>query len=165
MKITKSQLYKASPWFLLSILVILLDQFAKYWIMHYLSGGKSLRLLPFFNLILSYNEGAAFGFLGRQSGWQVLFLSTISVIVIVVLLIWLLRLSYPSAWAACALSLVIGGAAGNLIDRVRYSVVTDFFDFHIGNWHYATFNVADSAIVIGVFMLLLQTCFKKKQPA
>lgn len=162
MKINKSQFYKASPWFLLSILVVVLDQLTKYWVVHHLYGGRSLQILPFFNLILSFNKGAAFNFLGQQNGWQVLFLSAISVIVIVALLIWLLRLSYPNTWTACALSLVIGGAAGNLIDRVRYSVVTDFFDFHIGNWHYATFNTADSAIVTGVVMLLLQTCFMKK---
>ena len=162
MKINESQFCKARPWFLLIILVIVVDQFVKHLIMHHLYVEQPLRVLPFFNLILRYNQGAAFSFLSQAGGWQVLFLSAISVIVILVLSVWLLRLSYPNAWTACALSLVIGGSAGNLIDRIRFSMVIDFFDFHIGNWHYATFNMADSAIVIGIAMLLLQTFFKKK---
>jgi signal peptidase II len=156
MTINKAQLKKAAPWFGLSLLIILLDQLAKYFMVHGLESGQSLRIFPFFNLILSYNQGAAFGFLGEQSGWQIFFLSMISLIVIVILSIWLLRLSYPSPWTACALSLVIGGAAGNLIDRLRLAYVIDFFDFHLGSWHYATFNTADSAIVIGIFILLLR---------
>ncbi len=162
MKINKHQFSKATPWFLVSILVILLDQFTKFLVMSYLYVEQPLRLLPFFNLILRYNQGAAFSFLGGAGGWQILFLSIISIVVIIALLIWLLRLSYPSTWTACALSLIIGGAAGNLIDRIRFSFVIDFFDFHIGSWHYATFNLADSAIVVGVFMLLLHTLFNKK---
>lgn len=160
MKINRSQLYKASLWFLLSIVVVLIDQFTKFLVVHHLTPAQAITLLPFFNIILRYNQGAAFSFLGGAGGWQVLFLSVISIVVIIALLIWLLRLHYPNSWTACALSLIIGGAAGNLIDRLRSAVVIDFFDFHIGNWHYATFNVADSAIVAGVLMLLLQTFFK-----
>ncbi len=145
------------PWFLLIILVILLDQLSKYLILHYLHVGEPVKLLSVFNLILSFNPGAAFGFLNQAGGWQVLFFCVLSIVVILVLVIWLMRLSYPNAWTACALSLIIGGAAGNLIDRLRFSFVIDFFDFHISDWHYATFNVADSAIVVGVGMLLLQT--------
>ena len=148
---------KAGPWFAVSLLVIILDQFSKIFIVNFFSARQSLRLLPFFNLILSYNQGASFGFLNQAGGWQVIFLSLISVVVIVGLIIWLLRLSYPNAWLACALSMILGGAAGNLIDRIRLHYVIDFFDFHLGNWHYATFNVADSAIVIGVIMIVLQS--------
>lgn len=157
MNITAVQFRKAAPWFLLSILVIMIDQFTKHLILQHISMGETIRLLPFFNFILSFNQGSAFGFLNQASGWQVLFFSAISVVVIIVLLIWLLRLTYPNAWTACAIGLVIGGAAGNLIDRLRFSVVVDFLDFHLGSWHYATFNFADSAIVAGVLMLLLHT--------
>lgn len=152
---------RSLPWFLLSVLVILLDQASKYWITHRLKLEESIRLLPFFNFTLRFNQGGSFGFLRGAGGWQIIFLSAVSIIVIIALSIWLLRLHYPNSWTACALSLVIGGAAGNLIDRLRLSSVVDFFDFHIGNWHYATFNVADSAIVIGIIMLLLQSLFKK----
>lgn len=155
------QLRNAGPWFLLILVVIAIDQLTKNLILHHLNVGQPLRLLPFFNFTLSFNQGSAFGFLNQASGWQVAFLSLISIIIIILLLFWLLRLRYPNSWTACALSLVIGGAAGNLIDRLRLSVVVDFFDFHIGIWHYATFNVADSAIVIGVIMLLLQNFFKR----
>jgi len=163
MKITKKQFRRALPWLILAVLIILIDQYSKYLILHRLYVGSTYKIAPFFNLILSFNQGSAFGFLSQAGGWQVLFFSAISVLVIVMLSIWLLRLSYPNAWTALALSLVIGGAAGNLIDRIRFSMVVDFFDFHIGDWHYATFNVADSAIVIGVALLLLQTFINKKE--
>lgn len=162
MKISPPQFSKAGPWFLLILLVIFVDQLAKY-LMSYHFHVESLRLSPFFNLILSYNPGAAFGSLREAGGWQVAFFSIISIVVIVALLIWLLRLPYPNAWTACALSFLIGGAAGNLIDRMRLAFVIDFIDFHIKDWHFATFNVADSAIVTGVLMLLLKTFFKKKE--
>lgn len=162
MKITASQLAKARPWFLLILFIIVVDQFVKHLIRHHLYVEQPLQVLPFLNLVLRYNQGAAFSFLSQAGGWQVLFLSAISVVVIMVLSVWLLRLSYPNSWTACALSLVIGGATGNLIDRIRFGMVIDFFDFHIGNWHYATFNTADSAIVVGIAMLLLQTFFKKR---
>lgn len=152
---------KSAPWFLLSILVVILDQISKFWIIHRLQVEESLRILPFLNFTLRYNQGGAFSFLREAGGWQIIFLSTVSILVILALSIWLLRLHYPDRWTACSLSLVIGGAAGNLIDRVRLGNVIDFFDFYIGNWHYATFNIADSAIVIGIIMLLLQNFFKK----
>lgn len=161
MKINSLQFRKARPWFLLIILVMIVDQFTKYWVTHHLYIEEPVRVLPFFNLYLRYNQGAAFSFLKEAGGWQIFFLSGVSIVAIIALSIWLLRLSYPNSWTACALSLVIGGAAGNLIDRVRISFVIDFFDFHIGGWHYATFNAADSAIVIGIIMLLIQAFFKR----
>lgn len=153
---------KVIPWLLLSVFVVVVDQLSKYWVLHTLSTGNTIHLLPFFNFIFSYNQGAAFGFLRQTGSWHVLFLSGISIIVIVGLLIGLLRLKYPNPWIACALALVMGGAIGNLIDRIRFSVVIDFLDFHIGDWHYATFNIADSAIVIGVIILLFKTFIRKK---
>lgn len=156
-----SQFLSSLRWFLFSIFVILLDQASKYWITHSLQVEESMRLSPFFNFTLRYNQGGAFSFLREAGGWQIIFLSAVSILVIIALSIWLLRLHYPNTWTACALSLVIGGAAGNLIDRLRLGNVIDFFDFHIGDWHYATFNVADSAIVIGIIMLLLQNFLKK----
>lgn len=162
MKITKTQWLKAFPWFFLSLVVVLIDQWSKFWVMHHLQAEHPFKVLPFFNLTLRFNTGAAFNFLGAAGGWQVFFLSLISIAVIIFMVVWLLRLSYPNLWTACALSLLLGGAAGNLVDRLRISYVIDFFDFHLWHWHYATFNVADSAIVAGVLMLMIQIFFKNK---
>lgn len=162
MKLSLLHYRKALPWFLLSIVVVVLDQWTKYLVLQHLYLEKVVQIFPFFNLILSYNTGAAFGLLGRAGGWQIIFLSLISIFVIILAVIWLLRLSYPNSWTACALSLLLGGALGNLIDRIRINTVIDFLDFHWRNWHYATFNLADSAIVAGVCMLMLQAFFKKK---
>lgn len=161
MKLSLLHYRKAFPWFLLSLVVIALDQWTKYLVLQHLYLEKAIRIFPFFNLALSYNTGAAFGFLGQAGGWQIIFLSLISIFVIILAVVWLLRLSYPNSWTACALSLLLGGAVGNLIDRVRIRYVIDFLDFHLGHWHYATFNLADSAIVAGVFMLMIQAFFKK----
>lgn len=162
MKITNLQWKKASPWLLISVLVIAIDQLSKYIIMKNLYVGEPLKLLPFFNFILSFNQGASFGFLNQAGGWQVLFLIAVTLIIFVILLIWLLRLDYPNSWLACALALILGGAIGNLIDRLRIRYVIDFLDFHLGDWHFATFNIADSAIVMGVTMIILQALYKKK---
>ncbi len=163
MKISRSQFINATLWLLVSVFIVLLDQLSKHWIRQHINVGQPLELLPFFNLILSFNQGSAFGFLNQAGGWQVIFFSVFSLAIIIILFIWLLRLKYPNSWTACALSLIIGGAAGNLIDRIRFSMVVDFFDFHIGDWHYATFNVADSAIVAGVLMILIQSFFRKNK--
>ncbi len=148
-------------WFLPSLLVLAIDQWSKYYAVHHLYLEQPYPLLPFFNLTLRYNMGAAFNLLSHWGGWQVVFLSTISILVIIIVSISLMRLAYPNRWVATGLSLLLGGAAGNLVDRLRFAYVIDFFDFHIYNWHYAIFNVADSAIVVGVFVLMVHMLFKK----
>lgn len=146
---------KAWVWLWLSAFVVLLDQLVKYWAISHLSLGKPVVVLPFLNLSINYNPGAAFSFLGSANGWQVYFLSGISFVVAVALIFCLGRLRRNDVLMCMGISLIIGGAIGNFIDRVRLRYVIDYFDFHIHQWHFATFNVADSAICIGAFLLVL----------
>lgn len=146
-------------WLWLSVAVIVVDQLSKAWVVDHLQFGEQRHLLPMFNLTLAFNTGAAFSFLGTESGWQVIIFSFISIVVVVVLGVWLARLKRCEVFLPVALSLVIGGAAGNLIDRLRLSYVVDFFDFHIGSWHFATFNVGDAAISVGTVMLIIKLLF------
>lgn len=144
----------AITWLWVSVFIILIDQVSKYLVNKYLVLFQPMRLLPFLNFTLKYNTGAAFSFLGTAGGWQVYLLAAISLIVSIIVFIWLVRMKYPHWVMALSLSLILGGALGNLIDRLRYGFVIDFIDFHIGNWHFATFNVADSAISIGAVLLI-----------
>lgn len=146
----------ALPWVMLSVFIIALDQWSKYVVVTHLTEASVVRVLPFLNFILSFNAGSAFGFLNDQPGWQIYFLSIISVAVSLILVVWLFRIA-RSAWLlALPISLVLGGALGNLIDRIRFGYVIDFIDFHVKNWHYATFNVADSFVCVGAVCLILQ---------
>lgn len=158
MKIEKSH-KNALPWLWVSGFIIVLDQFTKYFANQYLQLEQPLAIFPFFNLTLQYNFGAAFGFLGATNGWQVYLFAGISIIVIMIIFVWLIRLRRSDRLMAFSLSLILGGACGNLIDRVRFSYVIDFFDFHIDTWHFATFNVADSAITIGAALLIIKLLF------
>ena len=147
--------YKNFHWLYLSLTVVIIDQITKSWVLEHLQAGNTFPVLPFFNLSLSFNSGAAFSFLADAGGWQLIFFSAISIAAIILLSFWLVSLQKTSWSSAGALALVIGGAAGNLIDRVRVGYVTDFLDFYYQHWHFATFNVADTAICIGAALLLL----------
>ena len=148
---------KALLWLWLSVFIITIDQLTKYLVLHYLKFGRTVKNFSWLNLTLNYNTGAAFSFLSTESGWQVYFFSLISSIVIIFLVIWLSRIQRSDKWRAVGFSLIIGGALGNFIDRVCLGYVIDFIDFHIKNWHYATFNIADSAICVGVFLLIINS--------
>jgi signal peptidase II len=150
-------------WLWLSFSVILIDQLSKHIADHLLHYARPVFVLPFFNLWLKYNAGAAFSFFGNGSGWQVFLLSGISILVIVFIFAWMTRVKRSDWLMACALSLIMGGATGNLIDRIRFGYVIDFFDFHIGTWHFATFNVADSAISVGATFLVIKLLFFSKK--
>ena len=138
-----------------TVLVFLIDRFAKNWVMMHLLPGESLRVLPVFNLTLAYNTGAAFSFLSSASGWQNIFLGGLALCATIFILVWLYKLPFQKYWMNTALCLVLGGALGNVWDRILYGYVIDFFDFHLGNWHFAIFNTADSAIFMGAVMLIL----------
>jgi signal peptidase II len=140
-------------WLWVAALVVLLDQTMKSFVVSFLAFGEPLPLLPIFNLTLAFNRGAAFSFLHSASGWQNWVLGGLALIVSIVIVSWLYQLSRRAYFANIAASLILGGAIGNAIDRIRYSYVIDFFDFHIGEWHFAIFNVADSAITIGAVMM------------
>lgn len=150
---------KALVWLWLSILIVVLDQKTKYLVSHYLSLGQPVKVFPFLNFTLNYNTGALFSFLDAESGWQVIFFAAISLIVSIILIVWLSRLSHSETMMSLGFSLIIGGAIGNFIDRVLRDYVTDFIDFYIKEWHFATFNIADSAICIGVFLVIIHVIF------
>ncbi len=143
-------------WLWLSLAVVVIDQVTKLQIVAHFQPYERLSVIDgYFNLILAFNTGAAFSFLSDAGGWQRWFLSGLALVVVVVLVVWLARLKPGEGWTGLALSLVVGGAVGNLIDRVRLGHVVDFFDFYVGDWHWPAFNVADSAISVGVVILLL----------
>lgn len=147
----------------LALAVIAVDQISKYWILNGLDlpDKGQIELLPFFNLTMVWNRGVSFGFLNdAQAAWAPYILIGLTSLVVVGLLIWLWR--EGTGLLAVALGLVIGGALGNIADRVVYGAVADFFDFHIGGWHFWTFNVADSAISLGVMVLLADNFWPKK---
>jgi signal peptidase II len=141
----------------IALVVFVLDQATKWAAVEFLARHAEVPLLPFLNLTLVFNAGAAFGFLSTASGWQNYFFIAIAIVACVVVLFMLRRLGAKDALLAVALVLILGGAAGNLCDRLLYGHVIDFVDFHVGSWHWPAFNVADSAITIGAVLLVLDT--------
>lgn len=152
-------------WLWLSALVIVLDQFSKYLISGSMQLRQSIEMLPFFNLTLLHNTGAAFSFLADAGGWQRWFLTLIALAVSAVIILWLKRLPAADKWQAAALSLILGGALGNVIDRMRLGYVVDFLDFYYQQWHWPAFNIADSAITAGVAILVIVILGESKRPA
>ncbi|MFK8068796.1 MAG: signal peptidase II [Gammaproteobacteria bacterium] len=142
-------------WLLLSVVVVILDQISKLYASEYFASNPPLVITSWLNFILAHNEGAAFSMLGGQR----LLLAGLSAVVSIVLIVWIIRLPKNSFWLPCSLALILGGAVGNLIDRVRFGYVVDFIDFHIGTWHFATFNIADAAISVGAVMMLIDAFF------
>jgi len=144
-------------WLWLSILVLILDQLSKFYISHEFRLYESLQIIPGVNITYVQNTGAAFSFLRDAGGWQRWFFIAVSSGVSLTLIIWLYKLPGTRRWMAIALSLVLGGAVGNLTDRILYGYVIDFVDVYYQKWHWPAFNVADSAISIGVIMLIIDT--------
>lgn len=143
----------------LSLVVVVLDQWSKYWIVANFREYEVLTVWPVFNLTLVYNTGAAFSFLSDAGGWQRWFFVTVAVLVSLVMVIWLARLQPRERWTALGLALVVGGAVGNLIDRVVLGKVVDFLQWHWQDWYWPSFNLADSAITLGVILLLIDGLF------
>ncbi len=146
--------FKHIKWLGLSAAIIVLDQLTKWWVVATLRLHESIPVWPFFNLTYVRNTGAAFSFLAGAGGWQRWFFLVLAVTASLAILIWLWRLKDDEVVTAAGLSLVLGGALGNFIDRAAYGYVIDFLDFYIQNWHWPAFNVADSAITLGVVLLL-----------
>lgn len=143
------------PWLGIAAIVILLDQISKIAITKTFHLGDARPITSFFNLVLTYNPGAAFSFLGTQNGWQRYFFTAIA-IVAVGFIIYLLRKHAGQRMFCWALALIMGGAIGNVIDRILYGHVIDFLDFHWSSWgHFPAFNVADAAITVGAAMFVL----------
>ncbi len=146
-------------WLRLSALVLFLDQGTKILAEYYLELYRQVEIIPFMNLTLMQNEGAAFSFLADAGGWQRWFFVVVTIVITVFLLRWLRSLSEDERWLAIAIALIIGGAIGNLIDRVQYGYVIDFLDLHAMGWHWPAFNIADSAIFIGAIIIVWDSIF------
>lgn len=142
-------------WLWLSLVVAVLDQVSKIWVQAVFQEGDSMAVTGFFNLVLVYNEGAAFSFLSDAGGWQRWFFVTLAVVISVVLYNWIGNLQRHERSTAAALALILGGAWGNLVDRLLFGKVTDFIDIYYAHWHWPAFNIADSAIFLGVVLMLL----------
>lgn len=141
-------------WFWLALLIIVLDQSTKILALSFLAPYEPVSLLPIFNLTLAFNPGAAFSFLGDAGGWQRWFFIALAMMVSVALLVWLRKTAKSNKVLVIGLLAVLGGALGNVIDRIAYQHVVDFLDFHWHFWHYPTFNIADIAITLGALLLV-----------
>jgi len=149
-------------WLWLSGLVIVLDQTSKWLAERLLEPLVQVPVLPSFNLTLVYNKGAAFSFLSQAGGWQRWFFSGLAIAVSLFIVLWLRRLHAQDTWTAAGLSLVLGGAMGNLIDRLIYGHVIDFIDLYYSTYHWPTFNLADSAITVGATLLIVHSLVTPK---
>ncbi len=152
-------------WLWLSGLVIGLDQLSKWLAASLLEPYQPVPVLPFFNLTLMYNTGAAFSFLAAAGGWQRWFFLLLALAISIALVIWISRLKRSELWLVIALSLILGGAVGNLIDRVLHSHVIDFIDVYYGRWHWPAFNLADSAITVGAVLLVIDNVYGARRQA
>ncbi|WP_346300252.1 signal peptidase II [Halomonas sp. BM-2019] len=150
-------------WLWLSVAIIVLDLATKYAASAWLEYARPVEVLPFFNLTLLHNYGAAFSFLADHPGWQRWFFATIAVGASVGLTIWLTRLKRDETLLACSLAAIIGGALGNLYDRLVHGYVVDFLSFHVAGWYYPAFNVADIGITLGAIGLIWESLFGEKR--
>lgn len=140
-------------WYGLALLIILLDQGSKAWVSSHFLPGEQRAVTAFFNLVLAHNTGAAFSLLAQAGGWQRLFFIAVALVATTVI-VWLLHRHRHESRFCIALAGILGGALGNLIDRVRLGYVVDFLDFHAAGWHWPAFNVADMAITGGAVLLV-----------
>ncbi len=153
----------ALSWLLLSAFIIVADQVSKWLVLQHFQLHESLPVIAgFLNWTLAYNEGAAFSFLSDAGGWQRWFFTALAVIVSAILVVWLSRTNRTDWRTAVPLALIIGGAIGNVIDRIRFGHVVDFIDVHYGTWSWPAFNIADSAISVGAVMLIVFGLFASK---
>lgn len=143
-------------WLLLAAVMLVLDLWTKHLASQNLELFRPVVITPWLNLTLAHNEGAAFSLLADAGGWQRWFFTAVAVLVSGVLLVWLKRLPNNARLLPVAITMVLAGALGNMIDRIRQGYVVDFIDMHYQGWHWPTFNVADMVIVTGVFLLMIE---------
>ena len=159
---SKTWWQKLYPWLLLATLVVLADQLSKIVIERLFQYGDVRPVTGFFNLVLTYNKGAAFSFLANAGGWQDEFLTFVG-IGASLFIVFLLARHGTQRLFSLSLALILGGAIGNVIDRIAYGHVIDFLDFHWRGWHWPAFNVADSAIVCGAALLILDELLRVRK--
>ena len=143
-----------APWLGISLIVILFDQLTKIAVTRVFAYATPYAVAPFFNFLLIFNRGAAFSFLSSASGWQRWAFTALGIAAACVI-VYLLKRHGNQKLFSTALSLIMGGALGNVIDRLVHGRVIDFLDFHVGGWHWPAVNLADSAIVVGAVLLVL----------
>ena len=149
-------------WWALAMLIFGLDWLVKQWVDTSLRYGQEIPVLPFFDITLRYNTGAAFSFLADAGGWQRWFFSLIAVVVVIGISWRLVKISSSTRWEALSLTLILCGAIGNLYDRLAYGHVVDYLQFHWQqNWYFPAFNIADTAISLGVIVMLLEGYLNK----
>ena len=154
------QLKRVLPWFAVAAAIVAADRVTKLVMLEVFAPGERLQVTGFFNLVLVFNKGAAFSFLAGASGWQTPVFATISTLAAVILSVLIVR--HPGNRLLCAaLALMLGGALGNLWDRLEWGHVVDFLDVHAAGWHWPAFNVADSAITIGACLLILESFVRR----
>ena len=149
-------------WLGLAAVVLLADQFTKFLILGHYQLGDSTVVTDFFNVVRVHNAGAAFSFLSDASGWQRWLFVGIGAVAMV-LIVWMLRSNPTQRLFSAALSLILGGAVGNVLDRLLYGYVVDFIDVHWAGWHFPAFNVADSAITLGAAALILDELLRVRR--
>jgi signal peptidase II len=152
-------------WLTVAAAVVLLDQWSKSLALAQLEYGRPVPVLPVLNMTLQYNEGAAFSFLSDAGGWQRWFFSLVAIVASVVIAVWLSRLKHRDRLLAASLSLILGGAVGNLWDRLQFGHVVDFISVHYHNWYFPTFNVADSAVSVGAALMILDALLQSRRGA
>ena len=149
-------------WVGIAVLIVVLDQFTKVLILGSFQYGERLPITSFFNLVRVHNPGAAFSFLADAGGWQRWFFTGLG-IVAALFMVWMLRSHSGQRLFSSAITLILGGAVGNVIDRLLHGYVVDFLDFYWGRWHFPAFNLADSAITLGAILLILDELLRVRR--
>lgn len=150
------------PWLLWAALLIGLDQVTKQWILTFFEYGDWMPVTNFFNIVRAHNTGAAFSFLAGAGGWQRWMFVAIGAVATVII-VWQLRKHPEQRFFCFAIASILGGAIGNVVDRLQHGYVVDFLDFYIGTWHYPSFNVADIAICVGAVCLILDEILRARR--
>jgi signal peptidase II len=157
-----ADLRSARGWFGLAAVIVVADQIVKWIVLRSFAPGEQRVVTDFFNLVLVFNKGAAFSLFAQAPGWQAPVLSAFAVIASIAVSVFIVR--SPGRQILCfGLALILGGAIGNVIDRLRFGQVVDFLDFHALGWHWPAFNVADSAISVGAVLLILEGFIKREK--
>ena len=151
-------------WFAAAAAIVVVDQISKAAVLAMLPAGSRIEVAPFFNLVLVFNKGAAFSFLADAAGWQRWLFAGFAAVAAVVVSVLILKNRQKTLMCA-GLTLILGGAVGNLIDRLRFGHVVDFLDFHAAGWHWPAFNVADSGITVGALLLILESFVHNEERA
>lgn len=149
-------------WFLVSLAVIFLDQISKYFVSVRFQLYESIPIMPMLNITLAHNTGAAFSLLSQAGSWHTWFFTGFTIIISIILTIWIMRLEKHERLQLLALSFILGGALGNLIDRLRLGYVIDFIQVYYKHYYWPIFNVADSAITVGTILLAIAITFKSE---